>query len=76
MSKTFELTDEQYSTLETIAARDGETPQRFIERLLEALVQTRGTICYSDNELLRALGADDQELGELEKLARRTDADV
>jgi hypothetical protein len=59
--KTIELTDEQYSALETIAARDGETPQRFIERLLAALAQTRGTIYYSDGELLRALGGDDQE---------------
>jgi hypothetical protein len=76
MSKTIELTDEQYSTLESIAARDGETPQHFIERLLDALAQTHGTIYYSDDELLRALGADDKELGELEELARRTDAEV
>jgi hypothetical protein len=76
MSKIIELTDEQYSTVESIAARDSETPQHFIERLLDALVRTHGTIYYSDDELLRALGADDKELGELEKLARQTDADV
>ena len=40
MSKTIELTDEQYSTLESIAARDGEAPKHFIERLLDALAQT------------------------------------
>ena len=67
MSKTIELTDEQYSTLESIAARDGEAPKHFIERLLDALAQTYGTIYYSDNELLHALGADDKELGELEE---------
>src|SRR3954466_4185710 len=68
MSKTIELTDEQYATLASTAARDGETPQRFIERLLNALTQTQGTIHYSDDELLRALGADDQELSKLEEL--------
>jgi negative regulator of replication initiation len=74
MSKVIELTDEQYSALASIAARNGETPRQFIERLLEALVQTHGTIYYSDDELLRALGADDQELSELEELVRRTGA--
>jgi hypothetical protein len=62
LSKTNELTDERYSTLESIAARDGEAPQRFIEGLLDALIQTQRTIYYSDDELLRALRADDQEL--------------
>ena len=72
MSKTIELTDEQYATLENIAARDGETPQRFTERLLNALIQTRGSIYYSDDKLLRAQGADDQELVEREDLARQS----
>jgi hypothetical protein len=58
-SKTTELTSEHYLTQESIAARDDETPQHFIERLLDALVQPHGTIYYTDDGLLRALGADD-----------------
>ena len=72
MSEVIEITDEQYAMLATIAARNGETPQRFIERLVEALAQTSGTVYYSDDELLHALGAGDQELVELAEL---TDTD-
>jgi hypothetical protein len=75
MSKTVELTDEQYATLEAAAARGAETPQQLLERMLRALAATQGPIYYTDDELLRALGADDAELAELAKLEWQADAD-
>ncbi len=64
MSHVFELTDEQYETLRQVAARDQETPEQLIERMVNALTETQGTIYFTDEELLRALGADDEELAE------------
>ncbi|HUY78915.1 MAG TPA: hypothetical protein VMV29_19235 [Ktedonobacterales bacterium] len=42
---------------------------------MDALSQTRGPIYFTDEELLRALGADDEEIAELAKLEWQTDAD-
>lgn len=75
MSKVIELTDNEYAALATAAARSGETPQHLLSRMVEALAQTQTTDYYSDDELLRELGADDQELAELAKLEAATDAD-
>ncbi len=42
-SKTIELTDEQYSTLQSIAARDGETPQHLdLHKSVVDLLQRAG----------------------------------
>ena len=65
MSHVIELTDEQYETLRKVAVRDQETPEQLLRRMVDALTETLGTIYYSDEELLRALGADDEELAEL-----------
>lgn len=65
MSHVVELTDEQYKTLRQVAARDQETPEQLIVRMVNALGETQGTIYYTDDELLRALGADDAELAHL-----------
>lgn len=68
MSHVVELTDEQYETLRQVAARDHETPEQLLGRIVHALTATQGTIYYTDQEFLRALGADDQELAELAQL--------
>lgn len=68
MSKVIELTDEQYAALATAAAERHETPQALVERWLAALTESQGPVYYTDDELLRALGADDEELAELAKL--------
>jgi hypothetical protein len=75
MSRVVELTDEQYETLRKVAARDHETPEQLIGRMVNALTQTQGTIYYTDEELLRALGADDEELAELATLETANCAD-
>jgi hypothetical protein len=75
MSHVFELTDEQYETLRQVAARDQETPEQLLSRMVDALTTTHGTIYYTDDELLRALGADDEELGELAQLETDDHAD-
>ncbi|HEY7984669.1 MAG TPA: hypothetical protein VID73_10910 [Ktedonobacterales bacterium] len=69
MSHTVELTDEQYELLSRVAARDEETPEQLIGRMVNALTDTQGTISFTDEELPRALGADEEELAELARLA-------
>ncbi len=68
MNHVIELTDEQYETLRKVAARDQETPEQLLRRMVDALSETQGTVHYSDEELLRALGADEEELAELAQL--------
>lgn len=65
MSHVVELTDEQYETLRKVAARDQETSEQLLRRMVDTLTETQGVIYFSDEELLRALGADDEELAEL-----------
>ena len=65
MSHGVELTDEQYETLRKVAARDQETSEQLLRRMVDTLTETQGVIYFSDEELLRALGADDEELAEL-----------
>jgi hypothetical protein len=74
MSHVVELTDDQYETLRQVAARDQETPEQLIARMVSALAETQGTIYFTDEEFLRALGADDQELTELAQLETADDA--
>lgn len=75
MSHVIELTDEQYETLCKVAARDAETPEQLLQRMVNALTETQGVIYFSDEELLRALGADDEELAELAQLETADNAD-
>jgi hypothetical protein len=74
MSHVVELTDEQYETLRQVAARDQESPEQLIARMVSALAETQGPIYFTDDEFLRALGADDQELAELAQLETADDA--
>jgi hypothetical protein len=75
MSHVIELTDEQHETLRQVAAHDEETPQQLLERMVNALTETQGAIYYTDEELLRALGADDEEIDELAQLEKADHAD-
>ncbi|MGH2515330.1 MAG: hypothetical protein ACRDHP_06715 [Ktedonobacterales bacterium] len=68
MSYVIELSDEQYARLEAAATKGGETPERLIERMVNALSETSGPVYYTDDELLRVLGADDAEIAELAAL--------
>ncbi len=76
MSHILELTDEQYETLRKVAARDQETPEQLLQRMVNALTETQGVVYHSDEELLRALGADDEELAELAQLKTADHADA
>lgn len=57
MSHTIELTDEQYATLETAAARGDETPQALVERWVRALAASQNPIYYNEEEMFAALDA-------------------
>jgi len=75
MSHIIELTDEQYETLRQVAARDQETPEQLLKRMVNALTEIQGTVYYTDDELWRALGADGEELTERAKLETADHAD-
>jgi hypothetical protein len=75
MSHVLDLTEEQYRALAAAAAKTGETPQQLVARMASALTQAEGTVYYTDDEFLRALGADDEELADLAKLETAADAD-
>src|SRR5579871_2480352 len=51
-----------------------QMPTIEIGRMVNALAETQGAVYYTDDELLRALGADDSELAELAKLEAQADA--
>jgi hypothetical protein len=65
MGHLLELTNAQYETLRQVAERDQEPPEQLLGRIMDALATTQGTVYFTDDELLRALGADDAELVEL-----------
>jgi len=67
--KVIELSDEQYTILAAAAAKGDETPEHLIGRMVTALADAEGPIYFSDEELLRALGADDKEIAELNRIA-------
>jgi hypothetical protein len=62
MGHVLELTEVQYETLRQVAARDQEAPEQLPGRMVDALATTQGTVYFTDEELLRALGADGDEL--------------
>ena len=75
MGHAVEFTDAQYETLRQVAARDQETTEQLLTRMVDALTTTQGAIYYTDEEILRALGADDEELAELAQLETAPNAD-
>ncbi|HKV83710.1 MAG TPA: hypothetical protein VJN88_04090 [Ktedonobacterales bacterium] len=75
MSHAIVLTDEQYEALRNAAARSDETPDQLLGRMVSALAETQGPVYFTDDELLRALGADDEELAELAGLELPPNAD-
>lgn len=55
MSRTLELTDEQYDTLQKAAQARGDTPERLLESMLSALAHAQGAVYYSEDEMFAAL---------------------
>ena len=68
MGHTLELIDAQYETLRQIAEHDQETPEQLLTRMVDALITNQRTIIFTDEELLWALGAGDDEIAELAAL--------
>lgn len=62
MSHVLELTEEEYSAIVTAAAKTGQTPQQLVARMANALTAAEGVVYYTEEELLRALGATDTDL--------------
>lgn len=67
--KVIELSDEQYAILAAAARKGSETLDQLIARIVDGLADAEGPIYYTDEQLLRALGADDEEIAELSRIA-------
>ena len=76
MSKVIELSDEEYATLAAAAEKSHQTPEAFVARWVKALSDIPGEIYWNEEELFRALDADDAELAKLEDETEGDDADV
>lgn len=57
MSHTLELTDDQFATLQAVAAKSGQTPQTLVGRWVKALAESQNTIYCSTDEMFEALDA-------------------
>ncbi|MGZ3679049.1 MAG: hypothetical protein ACXWQR_10820 [Ktedonobacterales bacterium] len=68
MGHVVEQTGEQYATLQAVAAKSDETLEQFIGRMVDVLTEMQGAIYYTDDELLRALCADDEDIAALSGL--------
>jgi hypothetical protein len=74
MSKTIELTDEQYEAIEKAAESRGQTASAFLARLIEEIRDPYTTPRYfTDNEFLRHLGMSDDMIQQAETLAADDD---
>jgi hypothetical protein len=72
MSKTIELTDEQYRVIEHAAARRGQSPDALLAQWVEALRDPYADPRYfTDDELLRHLGMSEEMIRQAEDLAAR-----
>ncbi len=67
--KVIELSDEQYAILAAAARKGNETLDQLIARIVDGLADAEGPIYYTDEQLLRALGADDEEIAEISRIA-------
>lgn len=55
MSKTIELSDEEYAILEAAAVRGNETPEQVLTRIVRALAGTSGPVYYNLDDMFNAL---------------------
>lgn len=55
MSKTIELSDEEYTILEAAAARGHETPEQVLARIVRALAEAQNPVYYSLDDMFDAL---------------------
>jgi len=71
MSKSIELTDEQYATIEQAAKMQGRTPAALIAQWVENLRggdRERGA--YETEDWFRHLGATEEQIAEARRIAR------
>ena len=55
MSKTIELSDEEYAILEAVATREHETPEQVLARMVRALAETQNPVYYNLDDMFDAL---------------------
>lgn len=71
MSKTIELTDEQYATITRAAAERGQSPAMLVAEVAEELRDPAHTPRYFEtDEWFRHLGATDEQIAEAYSIAR------
>jgi hypothetical protein len=57
VSRSLDLTDEQFAALEAMAARTGQTLQILVDRWVKALAESQGAIYVNIDEMFDALDA-------------------
>lgn len=76
MTKTIELTDDQYQIIQHAAEQRGETADTLLRKWIEELRDPYTTPRYfTEDELLRHLGMTDEMIRQAEELAARDEGD-
>ncbi len=71
MSHVFQVTDEQYQTIEQAAKTEGQTPDALFARWIEELRdRTREPRYYETEEWFRHLGATEEQIAEAKRIAK------
>lgn len=71
MSHVFQVTDEQYQTIEQAAKTESQTPDALFARWIEELRdRTRGSRYYETEEWFRHLGATEEQIAEAKRIAK------
>lgn len=71
MSKVIELSDEQYQTIEQVAATRGQTPTELFAEWIEDLRGREGEARYYEtDDWFRHLGATEQQISESKRIAQ------
>lgn len=71
MSRTIELTEEQYQALERAASERGQTPDALLATLIEDLEAQDGALpAYETDAWFTHLGASEEQIAEAKRIAR------
>ncbi len=69
MGKVIELSDEQYETIERVAAARGQTPGAVIAGLIAELAAQNGAQYYETDDWFRHLGASEEQIAVAQQIA-------
>jgi predicted transcriptional regulator len=75
MSKTIELSDEQYQAIERLAASRGQTADALVRRFVEDLAtHADNSVDFETEGWFRHLGATNEQIAEAKRIVRKRTA--